>query len=141
MLRKLFRRFRRNDRGVSAVEFALVSPVFMFALLGVVDVGYLSYQRGDMESALRSGIQYFMNGGEDLALAKSVVESSWTTKPATTTIVAERYCMCGTQAHACSTLCEDATYPDAYNRITASALFEGILTDDTHAASQTVRVR
>lgn len=141
MLRRWLKRFRRNESGVSAVEFALVSPVFMFALLGVVDIGFLSYQRGDMESALRAGIQYFMNGGEDLALAQSVVETSWTTRPATTTILAERYCMCGTEAHACNTLCADATYPDAYNRITASALFEGILMDESHAASQTVRVR
>lgn len=141
MLRNWLKKFRRNESGVSAVEFALVSPVFMFALLGVVDIGYLSYQRGDMESALRSGIQYFMNGGEDLSLAQSVVETSWTTRPVSTTILAERYCMCGTEVHVCNTLCADATYPDAYNRLTASAVFEGILMDEQHAASQTVRVR
>ena len=109
MLRNLLRKFRRSDSGVSAVEFALVSPVLMFAFLGVADIGFLSYQRGDMESALRSGVQYFMNGGEDLGLATSVVETSWSTRPVATTILAERYCLCGTTAHSCSTLCPDAT--------------------------------
>ena len=94
-----------------------------------------------MESALRSGIQYFMNGGDNLSRAEEVVNSSWTTKPAGVSIVAERVCLCGAVEHACNTLCEDATYPTSYNRLRAIAAFEGILVNNEYLAEQSVRVR
>jgi Flp pilus assembly protein TadG len=134
-------KFSRDESGVSAVEFALIAPVLLFSLLGVVDIGNVVYQRSDMESALRSGIQYFMNGGDDLARAEAVVNDAWTTKPEGVSVVAERFCLCDTTPHACNVLCDDDTYPASYNRLRATATFPGILTEDAHEASQSVRVR
>jgi Flp pilus assembly protein TadG len=134
-------KFSRDESGVSAVEFALIAPVLLFSLLGVVDIGNVVYQRSDMESALRSGIQYFMNGGDDLARAEAVVNDAWTTKPEGVSVVAERFCLCNTTPHACNVLCDDDTYPASYNRLRATATFPGILTEDAHEASQSVRVR
>jgi Flp pilus assembly protein TadG len=134
-------KFSRDESGVSAVEFALIAPVLLFSLLGVVDIGNVVYQRSDMESALRSGIQYFMNGGDDLARAEAVVNDAWTTKPEGVSVVAERFCLCDTTPHACNVLCDDDTYPASYNRLRATATFAGILTEDAHEASQSVRVR
>jgi Flp pilus assembly protein TadG len=136
-----FKKFSRNESGVSAVEFALIAPVLLFSLLGVVDIGNVVYQRSDMESALRSGIQYFMNGGDDLTRAEAVVNDAWTTKPDGVSVVAERFCLCDTTPHACNVLCDDDTYPASYNRLRATATFPGILSEDAHEASQSVRVR
>lgn len=133
--------FLRDERGVSAVEFALTVPVLLISLLGVVDIGNAVYQRADMESALRAGIQYFMNGGDNLSTAEAVVNSSWTTKPAGVSIIAERFCLCGNVEHACNTLCDDDTYPMSFNRLRAIATIEGILMDDEYLAEQSVRVR
>ena len=133
--------FARDERGVSAVEFALVAPVLLISLLGVVDLGNVVYQRTDMESALRSGVQYFMNGGDNLAKAEQVVTASWTTKPAGVTIIAERFCLCGTTEHACNAMCDDDTYPMSYNRIRATAVLPGILMENSYEAEQSVRVR
>lgn len=36
---KIFRRYQRNERGVAAVEFALVSPILFGLLLGGVEIG------------------------------------------------------------------------------------------------------
>lgn len=141
MMLRFIKRFVAAREGVSAVEFALVAPVLTISLLGVVDIGHIVYQRADMESALRAGIQYFMNGGDDLNKAETVVNQSWTTKPDTVSIVAEKYCLCGTTQHACNTLCDDDTYPDSYNRLTATATLEGILMDGTYNVEQSVRVR
>jgi Flp pilus assembly protein TadG len=141
MLRQAISNFARDERGVSAVEFALIVPVLLISLLGVADLGNVVYKRSDMESALRAGVQYFMNGGDDLAKAEDVVEQSWTTKPDDVTIVAERFCMCGTVQHACNALCEDDTYPMSFNRIRATATFQGVLTSDEYEAEQSVRVR
>lgn len=138
---KFLRTLTRNKTGTAAVEFALTVPIMLFALLGVVDLGHSVYQRADMESALRAGIQYFMNGGSDLSLAQQVVNDSWTTKPANVTIVADQVCLCGTAVHACTTLCGDGTYPASFNRLRATAVFPGILVDNAYSSEQTVRVR
>jgi Flp pilus assembly protein TadG len=134
-------RFLCDERGVSAIEFALTVPVLLISLLGVVDIGTTVYKRADMEAALRSGVQYFMNGGEDLTRAENVVLESWTTKPDTVTVSADRLCLCGTTAASCNALCGDGTTPTTYNRIQATALFPGILMDDDYASEQSVRVR
>ena len=133
--------FLRDERGVSAVEFALTVPVLLISLLGVVDIGNVVYQRADMESALRAGIQYFMNGGDDLDTAEEVVNASWTTKPQGVTIIAERFCLCSNVEHACNTVCDDGTYPLSFNRLRAVATLEGILMNDEYLAEQSVRVR
>lgn len=138
---QFLQRFARDERGVSAVEFALCVPVLLFSLLGVVDLGNVVYQRSDMESALRAGIQYFMNGGDNLSKAEEVVNASWTTKPQGVSIVAERVCLCGNVEHVCNELCDDETYPASYNRLRAVAEFEGILMSNEYLAEQSVRVR
>jgi Flp pilus assembly protein TadG len=141
MTQRFLQRFAQDTRGVSAVEFALTVPVLLFSLLGVVDLGNIVYRRHDMESALRSGVQYFMNGGENLSKAEQVVNESWTTKPDGVTVAAETFCLCGATEHACNTLCDDDTYPASYHQINASATFPGILMDDNYNSSQAVRVR
>ena len=141
MTQRFLQRFAQDERGVSAIEFALTVPILLVSLLGVVDVGNVVYQRSDMESALRAGVQYFMNGGDDLSKAEEVVNASWTTKPDGTTVAAETFCLCANVEHACNTVCDDDTYPASYNRINASATFPGILMDDSYDASQSVRVR
>lgn len=141
MFKHMIKRFAQDESGVSAVEFALTVPVLLISLLGVVDIGNVVYQRADMESALRAGIQYFMNGGDDLAKAEQVVNASWTTKPEGVSVIAERFCMCGVTTHVCNALCDDDTYPMSFNRIRAIATFPGILMEDDHEAEQSVRVR
>lgn len=140
-MRKSIRRFLRDKSGASAIEFGLTVPVLLTALLGVVDIGNVVYQRGDLEAALRSGIQYFMNGGSDLTKAQQVVDSAWTHRPPGATVTAEKFCLCGTTQSVCTTLCGDGTYPVSYNRITVNVTFQGILTNDAYQTSQTVRVR
>jgi Flp pilus assembly pilin Flp len=138
---RFLKRFATDERGVSAVEFALTVPVLLFSLLGVVDIGNVVYQRSDMESALRAGIQYFMNGGDDLIKAEEVVNASWTTKPDGVSVIAEKFCLCGAVEHVCNALCDDGSYPESYNRLRATATFPGILMEDSYATEQSVRVR
>lgn len=141
MKKFLLKRIAREDAGTAAIEFGLTVPVLLIALLGVVDLGNVVYQRGDLEAALRSGIQYFMNGGTDLTRATAIVDSAWTHRPENATVVAEKYCLCGTTVSVCTTLCGDGKYPVSYSRLRVNVTFNGILTNDTYQTSQTVRVR
>jgi Flp pilus assembly protein TadG len=134
-------RFSRDWRGTSAVEFALCLPVMLIALVGVIDVGHNMYQRSDMEGALRSGIQYFMNGGTDVETAVSIVDAAWTDRPEGAEVVSEQFCLCGTQASVCTQLCSDGSYPVSYRKITARVLLAGVISQGITEASQSVRVR
>jgi len=43
----------RCERGVSAIEFALIAPVFLTLLLGTFDVGHTMYVRGILSGAIQ----------------------------------------------------------------------------------------
>ena len=51
----IFRRFRRDARGVAAVEFALGSLVLIIGVLNAVDVGFFAFQKMEVESAAQAG--------------------------------------------------------------------------------------
>ncbi|VWX52762.1 TadE/TadG family type IV pilus assembly protein [Novosphingobium sp. 9U] len=48
------RNLRRDRRGVSAVEFALLTPVLLIALLGLLDLGYNMYTSSILEGAIQA---------------------------------------------------------------------------------------
>jgi Flp pilus assembly protein TadG len=56
----------RSQRGTSMVEVALLAPVFVFLLVGLVEIGRFSYFWIVAEHAARSGVQY---GSQNLQTA------------------------------------------------------------------------
>lgn len=134
-------RLLKDFGGQSAVEFALIAPVLVVGLVGAVDQGFNLYQRSDLESAMRSGAQYFMNGGKDVDTAVSVVDAAWTNRPEGAIVTASQSCMCGETVSVCNKLCSDRTYPVTYHRITTAVTFEGVISETPYETSQVVRVR
>lgn len=55
MGRPLGQRSRRRSRGQSLVEFAMVLPIFMLILSGILDFGFLLYSRMTVINAAREG--------------------------------------------------------------------------------------
>ncbi len=52
MLNKLL---RRDDKGIGAVEFALVAPVLISFIIGVSQLGRMFFANADMKSAMAAG--------------------------------------------------------------------------------------
>jgi len=52
------RRVSKDDRAAAVVEFALVTPLLVYLLIGLVDVGRYMYYGIVAEHAARSGVQY-----------------------------------------------------------------------------------
>lgn len=52
------RRFRTDERAVSALEFALIAPVFCMLLFGAVDFGGVLYVKFNLEGAVSAGANY-----------------------------------------------------------------------------------
>jgi len=51
---------REND-GVAAVEFAILSTIFLTLLAGTIDIGLMLYTEFQLDSAVDSGAQYALN--------------------------------------------------------------------------------
>jgi len=134
---------RRGDcqSGSAAVELALVAPVFTVLLLGIVDFGRLAYERTDMHAAVRSGAQYVMAGGADLANARSIVEMSWTDASPSSSVAVERFCECAAVEHSCNLPCDDDEPPISYIRINLTTDYQGLFLDQPVVVSEVMRVR
>lgn len=52
------RKLVRSEAGASLVEFAILAPVLIFLLIGVIDVGRYTYDGILAANAARAGVQY-----------------------------------------------------------------------------------
>ena len=50
-----------NRDGAAGVEFALMMPTLVLFVIGIVDVGALTYQQTEVSAAAHAGAQYAMN--------------------------------------------------------------------------------
>jgi Flp pilus assembly pilin Flp len=138
--RSILRLLRRGE-GNSAVEFALIAPVLVLLLIGLVDIGRYAYERADMFGAVRAGAQYFMAGGGNTGIAQGIVLTSWSQMPGDGLVEVDRFCQCAGIAMSCHAPCPDGEPPAAFNRIVASATFDGILVNLPNATTEVIRVR
>jgi Flp pilus assembly protein TadG len=46
-------RLAKDQQGVTIIEFALISPVFMFMLMGTFDIGYAVYMRSTLNGSIQ----------------------------------------------------------------------------------------
>jgi pilus assembly protein CpaE len=65
---------RRHD-GVSAVEFALIGPMLVFALLAMVDLGVTAIHRLEVDHVLRAGAEIAIVG-EDSGAIEAVLKAT-----------------------------------------------------------------
>jgi pilus assembly protein CpaE len=69
LLARILRRRRgsllSDERGASAIEFALLLPVLVFACMATVDLGLALNQKLELDQSLRAGAQGLMAGDYD----------------------------------------------------------------------------
>jgi Flp pilus assembly protein TadG len=54
----MFKRFLRTEKGQAMVEFALVLPLLIALLCGIIDFGWLYYNQITLSNAAREGARY-----------------------------------------------------------------------------------
>jgi Flp pilus assembly protein TadG len=68
----------RRDDGVAAIEFAMLVPVYLLLLVGMVDMGGMLYSSYQLETAVAAGAEYAAvnsanaNGANGASLANSI---------------------------------------------------------------------
>lgn len=75
----------RNSRGAAAVEFALVLPILLVLVMGIMEFGYLAYANASAAGAAREGART-MAITEDAGEAEDAVRSYFVMAGATPTI-------------------------------------------------------
>ena len=71
----LLRRFGRDARANAAVEFALIAPVFVMTLIGMVDYGQAARQKSQLEAAARAGLQAVLEDDTDTIGARDAAQA------------------------------------------------------------------
>lgn len=126
----------RDQRGVSAVEFALIAPILLGGLLSMVDLGLAATERMSLDHVLRAGAQAAMaekdkerilkvleaTASEHFALGGSVTQTS-----AENPVVLSVKCICSGEnatEEEC-TACTASPQAHVYYRISAEKLYNG----------------
>lgn len=127
----------RCDRGVAAVEFALLAPILAFMLLAGVDLGLAVSERMAVDHALRAGAQEAMNDpGEPrvLELMRKAAESNFAlddgsgTQSTPLALSVTRFCACPDNvgfAVTCSTICPGSKPTFIYYRMAGEKSYRG----------------
>jgi Flp pilus assembly protein TadG len=82
---KTFRNLVKNERGQSAVEFALVLPILIIILLGIIEFGWFLNAKITITSAAREGARvYAIHGGDPTTVGSKVNQAVANTLSSTT---------------------------------------------------------
>ena len=55
--RRRLSRLRRDQRGVAAIEFAMIAPIFFGLLIGIIDIGRYMWTLNTMQYAIDQGVR------------------------------------------------------------------------------------
>ncbi|OGP71018.1 MAG: hypothetical protein A2Z73_07090 [Deltaproteobacteria bacterium RBG_13_60_28] len=87
------RRVDQSQRGASAVEFAVLAPLFVALLFAIVEFGLILYTKGMMTHASREGARFGVvyriprhNTGEIQTVVRNFLDKVGLTSPATVTV-------------------------------------------------------
>lgn len=72
MKKSILKKFRRED-GQAMVEFALILPIFLLILCGIIDFGWLFYNQLSLNNACREGARYAVVHTAENADTRSII--------------------------------------------------------------------
>ncbi|MCE9508434.1 MAG: pilus assembly protein [Alphaproteobacteria bacterium] len=70
------KRLFQCERGIAAIEFAMIVPLLTLILIGVVDYGMFINQKMKLQDLARTATQYVVQGGSDANVMADVIQTS-----------------------------------------------------------------
>lgn len=136
----------RDRRGAAAVEFALIAPILVFAVLSMADLGFAIHERAEIDQALRNGAELAQSDPGTAAVGALLAEVDPTSAfRAATTFGVDRFCACPEAPETevgCFDDCENERPTEIFYRLTGTRPFSGFfLPDQTLERSSVVQVR
>ncbi len=81
-----FHKFRRTEQGQALVEMALVLPILILIIFGIIEFGRIMNTYLIVTNAAREGARQGVVGGNDTAVQNAVKNTAYTLDPAKLTI-------------------------------------------------------
>jgi Flp pilus assembly protein TadG len=147
-----------DERGIAAVEFALVAPVLLMILGGIADFGLLMVGKSQLSDAVGQGIQYALASGPSVAgatvrnLIQAAAPLAGLVPTVTATVTGPAcYCTSGTPvalvtpstaltgSYTCTGTCAGSgVAPGAYIIVTATYSYQPIMPFYSNLSTTTV---
>ena len=90
-----FRGLHRDGAGLAALEMALVTPLILLILGGVIDLGRNIWYQTEVSVSLRAGMQYALVNSTDALGIQNVITTATALPPAQFTVPLPTYaCTC-----------------------------------------------
>ncbi len=125
------RHLRTAQTGVAAIEFAILAPLLVLLLIGVVEVGIASYEALQVQSAAEAGALYAAKNGWNLIGIEAAVLSATGASGVTATPAPQTFCGCpqanGISITSCSATCPGGDFPGQYVEVDAALTHQPIL--------------
>ena len=131
----------KDERGLAAIEFALILPILIALVLFGLDGWLRINQVSQMTSAVQAGSRYYQSGGADDAAASQLALQAWNNAPGDAAVNSARSCSCGGVGASCSSLCPGNNLPNVYITLTATGSFSDMMGNVPLSQSAIVRVR
>ncbi len=139
----------KSRSGVAVVEFGLVAPVIILALLSMIDVGRAIHQRLALGAALQTGAQLAMSDPGAEAVRAAVEMADTATAPSASrgplSISVSRTCTCASDTGVsvdCAATCPGSRPTEIAYSLRAESTMAGILLPTiSFSAEGRVRVR
>ena len=145
----------RSASGVSAVEFALATPVLLALIVPIIDLGLAFSEQMKVQQAAQAGAQYASLHGYDSASISSAVTGATTLSVNASPVPGQQCgCISGTTvtlagSPPCTTTCANGLTPGTYVTVNAWASYSPITPYSSYlnaiptklTATSTVRVQ
>ena len=133
MKKKLLARLWSDERGLAAIELALVTAVVLVPLfIGATEMGRRAWMKSQLDNAARAGLEYALGLHTFNASSISSFVTSATSLPAVTATPAPtKSCMCPsssglTATSSCSGTCAGGGAPGSYVTVSASTAYTSL---------------
>jgi Flp pilus assembly protein TadG len=118
-------------RGTAAIEFAFIVPILLVLTLGVVEVGYSTYQAMQVQDSAEAGAIYVAKHGWNSAAITAAVVNATGLAGITASPAPSQFCGCptvsGVTTAVCASTCASGSRAGQYVEINAALTRQIIL--------------
>ena len=123
------RKLRRDNRGVTAVEFALIVPMALFMFVAISDLGIGIYTNMKVENAAQYGTEYAVVNGYDASAITSAVRGATTLS--NITVSPNQFCGCPSGSSitstSCTATCSDGTLAGTFVQVSVGNTYTTLI--------------
>lgn len=128
-MKKMLQKFRRNEKAVAAIEFAIIVPVLAVFLVGMADYAIYIGKAMSLQQLADQAALYVVEGGQESDVEATVIDTSpLNTQSSPITYSGDIVCECANGASVqCNGSCGDSDFMRSYFSVTVSGNYTPVI--------------